>query len=111
VSAMCYRLSGGWKGKNGGTSGDMTGTARAMKETGWEDSDTPDGIETNTIWHGHPSSAIAPDPIVTSVIWGVSNTLQIVWARFQYPFQLYQTRLLEHQQHVFGKTRPMKNCF
>jgi hypothetical protein len=36
VSAMCYRLSGGRKGKNGGTGGDMTGTARTMKEIGWE---------------------------------------------------------------------------
>jgi hypothetical protein len=31
VSAMGYRLSGGWKGKNGGTS--MTGPVRACSKT------------------------------------------------------------------------------
>src|SRR5437870_12803077 len=35
-SETCYRLRGGWKGKNGGTRGDVTGTLRSIEETGWE---------------------------------------------------------------------------
>jgi len=36
VSEICYRLGGGWKGNNGGMSGDVPGTPGFIKETGWE---------------------------------------------------------------------------
>jgi len=36
VSEICYRLGGGWKGNNGGMSGDVPGTPGFIKEAGWE---------------------------------------------------------------------------
>src|SRR5580765_1280812 len=34
VSETCYRLGVGWKGNNGGMSGDVPGTPGSIKETG-----------------------------------------------------------------------------